>query len=65
MEGFIGDRRHKRGYAAGVEIEVVPEPGDDERAALEEALRLGEDTPAAQSEWRRAALHEGVEASEP
>ena len=53
-------------YAARMEIEVVPEPSDDERAALLEALRVADDPPAAsRSEWRRAALREGVEADEP
>jgi hypothetical protein len=53
-------------YAAGMEIEVVPEPSDDERAALLEALRRADDPPAASgSEWLRAALREGVEPDEP
>lgn len=65
MEGF-GDRRHKRDYAAGMEIEVVPEPSDDERAALLEAFRpAGEPPAASRSEWRRAGLREGVEPDEP
>jgi hypothetical protein len=53
-------------YAAAMEIDVVPEPSDDERAALLEALRPADDPPAAsRSEWRRAALREGVEQEEP
>jgi hypothetical protein len=44
----------------------VPEPSDDERAAILEALRSVEGAPAGSgSEWRRAALHEGTEGEEP
>ena len=53
-------------YAPGVEIAVEPEPDDEERAALLEALAAAEDPPVAgASEWRRVALREAVEAGEP
>jgi hypothetical protein len=50
-----------------MEIEAVPEPSDDERAALLEALRPadGGEPAAYASEWRRAALREAAEADEP
>ena len=49
-----------------MEIEVAPEPSDDERAALLEALGSADDGPAgSESEWRRAALREGAETDEP
>lgn len=52
---------------AGMEIEAVPEPSDDERAALLEALRpaAGSAPAAYSSEWRRAALREAADADEP
>ena len=67
MEGF-GDRCHKpSAYAARMEIEAVPEPSQDERAALLEALRAVDGSmPAAYaSEWRRAALRDAADADEP
>jgi hypothetical protein len=37
-------------------IEIRPEPSEDERIAILEALRLEEDEAAAPSPWRSAAL---------
>ena len=49
-----------------MEIDVQPEPSDEERAALIEALAgAAEGQAAAESEWRRAALLEATEPSEP
>lgn len=47
----------------GVDYEVTPEPGRDEREALERALGelLDDDVhPAYRNEWRRAGIAEGV-----
>ena len=43
---------------------IAPEPPEDERQALLEALRTAEPDPY-ESDWRRAALREGTEADEP
>jgi hypothetical protein len=49
-----------------MEIVVQPEPSDEERAALLEALAAAAHaSPATPSEWRRAALLESTEAGEP
>lgn len=48
-----------------LEIEVIPEPGKDERAVLLEALTSVPELPEAyESAWRLAALREGIEGSE-
>jgi hypothetical protein len=45
-----------------VELEIVPEPGDPERLAIEAALtELEPSPPGYRSRWRLAALAEGVE----
>ena len=47
-----------------MEREITPEPSDEERAAIEEALaRLesGEDSPPAGSRWWQAGVREAVE----
>jgi hypothetical protein len=48
-----------------VQIDVQPEPSEEERAALLEALAGAAEGPAAESEWRRAALLEATEPGEP
>jgi hypothetical protein len=49
-----------------VQIDVQPEPTEEERAALVEALAAAGGAPAAtESEWRRAARLEATESGEP
>lgn len=49
-----------------MEIEIVPEPDEEERAALVEVLARGAEIPTgSESPWRAAALREGVEDLEP
>jgi hypothetical protein len=49
-----------------VEIAVDPEPSDEERAALLEALAAAPEVPPArESRWLRAALLEAIGAGEP
>ncbi len=43
---------------------IAPEPPEDERQALLEALRAAEPDPY-EGAWRREALREGAEADEP
>ena len=47
-----------------MEAVIVPEPSDEERLAVLEALGEGQDDPYG-SAWRAAALQEGAESEEP
>jgi hypothetical protein len=47
-----------------VEAVIVPEPSDEERQAVLEALGKKEEDPYG-SAWREAALQEGAESEEP
>ena len=47
-----------------MEAVIAPQPPDDDRRALLEALAAAEPD-SYDSEWRRAALREGTEADEP
>ncbi len=48
-----------------VELEVRPQPSEDELAALREALQPGAGLPSAyESPWRQAALREAADVGE-
>ncbi len=49
-----------------MELEITPEPDDSEREAIAQALAGEAPEPEAyRSEWRRAAVDEALEPSEP
>jgi hypothetical protein len=48
-----------------VDVEILPEPTDDERRAILAALRAADERSPYTSAWRLAALRDGALAEEP
>ena len=50
---------------AGVDVEITPEPTEEERQAILRALELEQEEGAPPTPWRRAGLGSGTAAPEP